>query len=259
MAWDAGAPAAGIQARYIDDGIRANNAAINAVIGAHLTAGTAITATAAELNVLHGITKTTAALNQGEFPAGTIMLFGQNSAPTGWTRKADWTDNAMLCYAASGNIGSGGSVNAQSAHTHTGPSHTHTGPSHTHSTSDHTHTGPSHTHTGPSHAHAATGLTVSTYHRHNYGVAVGGAGFTTDAGFGYYSDYQGNASTAVAGNTAAEGTGATGAAGTGATGAAGAGNTGASGTGATSASGTAATGSNSAPLYQEVIAAAKDA
>jgi len=67
---------------------------------------------------------------QLSFPSGTIMLFGQNSAPIGWTRKADWQDNAMLCYAASENIGSGGSVNPQSAHTHgagsyKGPSHTH--------------------------------------------------------------------------------------------------------------------------------------
>lgn len=58
--------------------------------------------------------------------SGTIMLFGQNSAPTGWTRKADWQDNAMLCYAASGNIGNGGGVNPQATHTHTGPEHGHT-------------------------------------------------------------------------------------------------------------------------------------
>jgi len=63
---------------------------------------------------------------------GTIMLFGQNAAPTGWTRKADWQNNAMLCY-ATGAIGSGGAVNPQSTHTHTGPSHSHTGPNHTHS------------------------------------------------------------------------------------------------------------------------------
>jgi len=62
------------------------------------------------------------------FASGTVMLFGQNAAPTGWTRKADWQDNAMLCYAASGNIGSGGVVNPQSTHTHTGPNHTHSIP-----------------------------------------------------------------------------------------------------------------------------------
>jgi hypothetical protein len=47
-----------------------------------------------------------------------IAAFGQSSAPTGWTRKSDWQDNAMLCYAASGNISSGGAANPQSAHTH---------------------------------------------------------------------------------------------------------------------------------------------
>lgn len=49
---------------------------------------------------------------------GTIMLFGQTAAPTGWTRKADWQDNAMLCYASAGAIGSGGTINPQSTHTH---------------------------------------------------------------------------------------------------------------------------------------------
>lgn len=62
---------------------------------------------------------TTAWSNLGEgFTPGTVMLFGQNSAPTGWTRKADWQDNSMLCYAATGDIGSGGEVNPQTAHTH---------------------------------------------------------------------------------------------------------------------------------------------
>jgi len=57
-------------------------------------------------------------------PSGTIMIFGQTLAPTGWTKKVDWQDNAMLCY-ATGAIGSGGSVNPQATHTHTGPSHNH--------------------------------------------------------------------------------------------------------------------------------------
>lgn len=56
--------------------------------------------------------------------SGTIMIFGQASAPTGWTKKTDWQDNAMLCY-STGSIGSGGGVNPQSTHTHTGPSHNH--------------------------------------------------------------------------------------------------------------------------------------
>jgi len=55
----------------------------------------------------------------GDFESGTcIAAFGQNSAPTGWTRKDDWQDNAMLCYAATGDIGSGGAANPQGAHSH---------------------------------------------------------------------------------------------------------------------------------------------
>jgi len=48
------------------------------------------------------------------FPAGTVMVFGQNSAPTGWTRKTDWQDGAMLCFSGSGDPGSGGSQSPQS-------------------------------------------------------------------------------------------------------------------------------------------------
>jgi len=59
-------------------------------------------------------------------PVGTIMLFGQNAAPTGWTRILNWAaDNAMICYAASGDAGSGGAANPQSAHTHAGAAHRH--------------------------------------------------------------------------------------------------------------------------------------
>ena len=59
-----------------------------------------------------------------QIPSGTIMLFGNASAPTGWTKKTDWQDNAMLCY-ASGAPSSGGAVDPQATHTHTGPSHNH--------------------------------------------------------------------------------------------------------------------------------------
>lgn len=66
--------------------------------------------------------------------AGTIMLFGQTAAPTGWTKKTNWQDNAMLCY-ATGTPGSGGSVNPQSTHLHSTSAHTLTTtemPAHTH-------------------------------------------------------------------------------------------------------------------------------
>lgn len=57
--------------------------------------------------------------------SNTVGIFGQNSAPTGWTRKSDWQNNAMLCYAASGDISAGGSVDPQAAHAHAAGSHSH--------------------------------------------------------------------------------------------------------------------------------------
>lgn len=55
------------------------------------------------------------------FPSGTIMLFGQASAPLGWTKKLDWSDNAMLTINSEINgttLSSGGSTNPQSSHLH---------------------------------------------------------------------------------------------------------------------------------------------
>ena len=53
-------------------------------------------------------------------PAGTICLFGSVTPPTGWTRKENWGDDSMLCYQASGSLGSGGSGAAPNTHSHTG-------------------------------------------------------------------------------------------------------------------------------------------
>ena len=63
MAWNKDVPAAGIQARYLDDAVRENNAAVDAVFGDLLDAGAAVTATAAELNILDGVTSSAAELN----------------------------------------------------------------------------------------------------------------------------------------------------------------------------------------------------
>ena len=68
------------------------------------------------------------------FPSTTVMLFGQSAAPTGWTKKTDWTDLSMLVY-TTGNIAQGGAVDAKAAHQHAAftlaiaemPSHNHTG------------------------------------------------------------------------------------------------------------------------------------
>lgn len=73
---------------------------------------------------------------------GIVMAFGNNTAPTGWTRLTTGdtiydaaTDNAMFCFAKTGNIAQGGSVSPQATHTHTGGDHTLTlaeMPAHTH-------------------------------------------------------------------------------------------------------------------------------
>lgn len=78
------------------------------------------------------------------FPVGTSMVFDQAIAPTGWTKKSDWADNASLII---GNAyGSGGAdsptswvtavgVGPHDSHEHIGPSHVHAGSSHAHVTS----------------------------------------------------------------------------------------------------------------------------
>lgn len=82
------------------------------------------------------------------FPSGTSMVFNQATAPTGWTKKADWAASAALII---GNTyGTGGSDNpvshttavgvaAHSAHTHPGPNHRHLGASHVHDMGSHGH------------------------------------------------------------------------------------------------------------------------
>jgi hypothetical protein len=98
---------------------------------------TAITATEAEINALHGLTNF-------YFASGTRMPFAQAAAPTGWTQ--DITDNAnnrMLRVVNTAGNGVGGSddpsVNSTTMVAHT---HTFTGSAlaaHTHTDSGHLH------------------------------------------------------------------------------------------------------------------------
>lgn len=82
-----------------------------------------------------GTTQTTAA--SAAFPAGTVMLFVQTAAPTGWTKSVTHDNKALRV--VSGTVGSGGSVAfttvfgrvATDAHTLTTsemPSHNHSAP-----------------------------------------------------------------------------------------------------------------------------------
>lgn len=163
MAWDPDKPAGSQKLRLSDDDIRANNAAIEVVFGTLIDGAVAITSSAAELNLLDGVTAfkdednmasnsaTSFASQQSikayvdtqiaseisstilsyvtgvlNAPAGTVLPFGQSSAPTGWTRLTTGdavydaaADNAMFCFAKTGNIApAGGGVNPQATHGH---------------------------------------------------------------------------------------------------------------------------------------------
>lgn len=70
------------------------------------------------------------------FPSGTVMVFHQASAPTGWTQSTTHNNKALRVVSGTGG-GTGGTHGLSSppstSHTHTGPSHTHSTPSHSHS------------------------------------------------------------------------------------------------------------------------------
>lgn len=98
---------------------------------------TAITATEAEINALHGLTNF-------YFPSGTRMPFAQAAAPTGWTQ--DVTDNAnnrMLRVVNTAGNGVGGSASPILNNVVSSHAHTFTGNAmgaHSHSDAGHAHT-----------------------------------------------------------------------------------------------------------------------
>lgn len=108
---------------------------------------TAITATEAEINYLSGVTSGIQAqldAQEADFqgnlyaPAGTVMIFHQAAAPTGWTQVLTF-DNSMLRVVNSGDgsgAGTDSPISWASAHVHTTAGHTLTiaeVPAHTHS------------------------------------------------------------------------------------------------------------------------------
>ena len=78
------------------------------------------------------------------FPSGTVMLFVQTAAPTGWTKSTTHNDKALRV--VSGTASSGGSTafssvfSARTISTANLPSHTHTFSGSTSTTGDHAHT-----------------------------------------------------------------------------------------------------------------------
>lgn len=72
-------------------------------------------------------------------PSGTIMVFYQAAAPSGWTQVVTQNDKALRVVSAAGG-GSGGAAAISTGHSHTVNSHTHDLGNHTHTTPNHTHT-----------------------------------------------------------------------------------------------------------------------
>jgi hypothetical protein len=148
-----------------------------------------------------------------KFAADTVMAFGQNYAPTGWTRLTTGdtlydaaANNAMFCFAKSGNVAAGGSTNPQApstTHYHTGPSHTHTMGTHNHKWYDYQ-SGGGHN----SHTYNSDGTAVDIAYTDTSGRGIG----TSQA---YKLNFSGYTNKIDPGNTNSSGTGNTGAKSTG--------------------------------------------
>jgi len=58
--------------------------------------------------------------------SGVVLLFANNSPPTGWTRKTGWgNSNKRMFVYSTGNISTGGGLSATTDHTHTIANHNH--------------------------------------------------------------------------------------------------------------------------------------
>ena len=173
------------------------------------------------------------------FPSGTVMVFHQASAPTGWTKSTSHNNKTLRVVSGSGG-GYGGTHALTSppstSHTHTGPSHTHSTPSHSHS---HTLSAGAHTLSTaqmPSHQHflprwSSWGGSTTVSQLSSNGNASGTQAYGATGGGGSHSH-------SLAGSITSGGSGTSGAA----------------GTGATSSSGPTAF----APQYIDVIVCSKD-
>lgn len=144
-------------------------------------------------------------------PAGTVMLFFQASAPSGWTQVTTQNDKALRVVSGTG-AGTGGSTAFTSVFGSgkTTGSYTLTTsdvPAHTHDMGNHTHTGPSHTHDMGNHTHLEI-----------YGDNGGAGGSNEFSSTGGTNAGAGSTTTTTVRNTAGPSTNTTSASGTGASG-----------------------------------------
>jgi hypothetical protein len=100
------------------------------------------------------------------FPSGTVMVFYQTAAPTGWTKSTSHNNKALRVVSGNGG-GNGGTHDLSSppslAHVHTAAAHTHTAAAHTHTSAAHSH--------GDNFSAAAHTLTIAQMPSHNHGIS----------------------------------------------------------------------------------------
>lgn len=181
--------------------------------------------------------------NAEPFIAGTVMIFYQAAAPTGWTKSVTNNDKALRVVSGTGG-GTGGTHDLSSppstAHSHTQPTHAHTQPTHSHTTSGHVHTTTGHA------------LSIAEMPSHTHDVDSSGGGATLAIGASSAGVSGGATGSAGSGNSHTHGD-------TGSGGGAGTGNAGDESTGS---AGNESTSSESptafSPTYVDVLVCSKD-
>lgn len=133
-------------------------------------------------------------LNAPEFPSGTVMLFNQTSAPTGWTKDTT-NDNNSAIRLVTGSVGTGGTVDFSTAFAAQTPSGTIGGTTLT------TNQIPSHSHKMFVDAEGTAAATTSQQVTNRAGNSIGGS-----SSFNYY--VAGSNSAADLGDTGDTGGGA---------------------------------------------------
>ena len=133
-----------------------------------------------------GLTWAAVPESEDYIPNGSVMVFFQASAPTGWTKVTTQNDKTLRVVSGSGGgtggdwaMSAGETTSQVGAHTHTSAAHTHTGASHTH-------TGASHSHGGGNMAAAATTISTSTMPSHSHSVPYGSGNTIYSANSIYY-------------------------------------------------------------------------
>ena len=196
-------------------------------------------------------------VSEDYIPNGSVMVFFQASAPTGWTKVTTQNDKTLRVVSGSGGgtggdwaMSAGETTSEVGAHTHTSAAHTHTGASHTHTSAAHTH-GTSAmtlaTSQMPAHNHSFSGSTGSNTQTASYGNWLNQAGFAASSSS---TNNAGGGGSHTHGNTASTTPGASGATTPGAGGSTTPGDTG---------SANAHTHTIQAPQYIDVIICSKDA